>query len=102
MTRDDLVGLILMRIEKRNLRRKDLSQRNVDIILKTFLDTVQEVTLERGERIELRGFGVFSPKQVVGGEKRNPKTGEIFVKKPSRKLHFKATGRSRVGEQERH
>ena len=33
-------------------------------------------TLKRGERIELRGFGVFSTKIQKSRISRNPKTGE--------------------------
>ena len=46
-------------------------------------------TLKRGERVELRGFGVFSTNTQKARISRNPKTGEK-VNTPKKKIiHFK-------------
>mgnify|MGYP000963460265 CR=1 FL=1 len=46
-------------------------------------------TLKRGERVELRGFGVFSTNTQKARISRNPKTGEK-VNTPEKKIiHFK-------------
>ena len=48
-----------------------------------------KITLRRGERVELRGFGVFSTNSQKARISRNPKTGEK-VHTPSKKtIHFK-------------
>ena len=46
-------------------------------------------TLKRGDRVELRGFGVFSTNTQKARISRNPKTGEK-VNTPEKKIiHFK-------------
>ena len=53
-----------------NFLKKDLEK-----ISNTILKEIKE-TLKRGERVELRGFGVFSTKIQKARISRNPKTGE--------------------------
>ena len=53
-----------------NFLKKDL-ERLIDIILEDIKNT-----LKRGERVELRGFGIFSSKIQKSRISRNPKTGE--------------------------
>ena len=53
-----------------NFLKKDL-EKFVDIILKEIKNT-----LKKGERVELRGFGIFSTKIQKPRISRNPKTGE--------------------------
>ena len=66
-----------------NFLKKDL-EKFTDIILKEIKNT-----LKRGERVELRGFGIFSSKTQKARISRNPKTGEK-VNTPTRKtIHFK-------------
>jgi len=51
-----------------------------DYIFNTILDTIKK-SLEKGDRIEIRGFGNFIVKHLAGKEARNPKTNEkIWVK----------------------
>ena len=46
--------------------------------------------LERGNRIELRGFGVFSVKPRKTGIGRNPRTGDVVKLPPGKKtVRFK-------------
>ena len=45
--------------------------------------------LERGERIELRGFGVFNVKPRKTGIGRNPRTGAEVTIRPGRAVRFK-------------
>ena len=66
-----------------NFLKRDL-EKFINIILKEIKNT-----LKRGERVELRGFGVFSSKIQKARISRNPKTGEK-VSTPSKKtIHFK-------------
>ena len=53
-----------------NFLKKDL-EKFINIILKEI-----KQTLKRNERVELRGFGVFSSNVQKARISRNPKTGE--------------------------
>tara|TARA_Y100000816_G_scaffold221914_1_gene166902 strand:+ start:1542 stop:1835 length:294 start_codon:yes stop_codon:yes gene_type:complete len=66
-----------------NFLKKDLEKFS-NIILKE----IQE-TLKRGERVELRGFGVFSTKIQKARISRNPKTGEKVNTPEKKTIHFK-------------
>lgn len=73
-----------------------LAARHPALALKTVEDSVKEIleqmmhTLEKGERIEVRGFGSFSLHYRQSRTGRNPKTGES-VKLTSKYVpHFKA------------
>tara|TARA_A100000164_G_scaffold357344_1_gene367849 strand:+ start:1502 stop:1795 length:294 start_codon:yes stop_codon:yes gene_type:complete len=66
-----------------NFLKRDL-EKFTNIVLKEIKDT-----LNRNERVELRGFGIFSTKTQKARISRNPKTGEK-VNTPSKKtIHFK-------------
>ena len=45
--------------------------------------------LRRGERVELRGFGVFSTNMQKARISRNPKTGEKVNTPEKKTIHFK-------------
>lgn len=47
------------------------------------------LALEKGERIEVRGFGSFSIKHMKARQARNPKTGETVQAQPRVAVHFK-------------
>mgnify|MGYP001271154376 CR=1 FL=1 len=66
-----------------NFLKKDL-QRFSEIILKEIKET-----LKRGERVELRGFGIFSTSTQKARISRNPKTGEKVNTPKKRTIHFK-------------
>jgi len=66
-----------------NFLKKDL-EKFTDIILKEI-----KKTLRRGERVELRGFGVFSTKTQKARISRNPKTGEKVNTPEKKTIHFK-------------
>jgi len=53
-----------------NFLKKDL-EKFTNLILKEI-----KQTLKRGERVELRGFGVFSTNIQKASIRRNPRTGE--------------------------
>lgn len=46
-------------------------------------------SLARGDRIELRGFGVFEVRARKRGVGRNPRTGEVVPIPPGRTTRFK-------------
>ena len=66
-----------------NFLKKDLEKFS-DIILKEI-----KGTLKKGERVELRGFGVFSSKIQKARISRNPKTGEKVNTPEKKTIHFK-------------
>ena len=66
-----------------NFLKKDLDK-FTDIILKEI-----KRTLKRGERVELRGFGIFSTNKQKARISRNPKTGEKVNTPEKKTIHFK-------------
>ena len=66
-----------------NFLRKDLDK-FTNIILSEIKNT-----LKRGERVELRGFGVFSTNIQKSRISRNPKTGEKVNTPEKKTIHFK-------------
>ena len=66
-----------------NFLKKDL-EKFTNIILKEI-----KLTLKRGERVELRGFGVFSTRIQKARISRNPKTGEKVNTPKKKTIHFK-------------
>ncbi|MDA7831865.1 integration host factor subunit beta [Candidatus Pelagibacter sp.] len=66
-----------------NFLKKDL-ERFIDIIL-----TEIKQALKRGDRVELRGFGMFSTNVQKARISRNPKTGEKVNTPEKKTIHFK-------------
>tara|TARA_B100001063_G_scaffold225217_1_gene233854 strand:+ start:289 stop:579 length:291 start_codon:yes stop_codon:yes gene_type:complete len=66
-----------------NFLKKDI-EKFTSIILKEI-----KKTLRRGERVELRGFGVFSTNIQKARISRNPKTGEKVHTLEKKTIHFK-------------
>ena len=64
-------------------KKKDL-EKIIDIVLSEI-----KQTLKRGERVELRGFGVFSSNIQKARISRNPKTGEKVHTPEKKTIHFK-------------
>jgi DNA-binding protein HU-beta len=50
---------------------------------------VMRLSMQRGDRIELRGFGVFQVKPRKRGIGRNPRTGKEVRIPPGRTIRFK-------------
>ena len=66
-----------------NFLQKDLSK-FTDIILSEI-----KQALKRGDRVELRGFGIFSTNTQKARISRNPKTGEKVNTPEKKTIHFK-------------
>ena len=66
-----------------NFLKKDL-EKFVNIVL----DEIKKA-LKRGERVELRGFGIFSTNIQKTMISRNPKTGEKVNTPEKKTIHFK-------------
>ena len=70
-------------------KRVGLQQQPVKRVIEEFLIELREA-LARGERVELRNFGVFKTKIVKAKTGRNPQTGESIFLPAKRKATFKA------------
>ncbi len=66
-----------------NFLKKDL-EKFTNIILSEI-----QRTLKRGERVELRGFGIFYSKVQRARISRNPKTNEKVNTPEKKTIHFK-------------
>ena len=66
-----------------NFLKKDL-----DKFTNIILDEIKN-TLKRGERVELRGFGIFSIHIQKSRISRNPKTGDKVNTPEKKTIHFK-------------
>jgi len=62
--------LITSMAEKSKLTKKD-----AEAALKSFIDSVEE-TLEKGEKVQLVGFGTFETRKRAARVGRNPRTKE--------------------------
>ena len=66
-----------------NFLNKDL-----DKLISIILNEIKN-TLKRGERVELRGFGVLSTRIQKESIRRNPKTGQKIMVKQKKIIHWK-------------
>lgn len=84
MTKSQLIDAIAARAPR-------VPRREVESIVNAVFDAMNEA-LQRGERIEIRGFGSFGVKTRPARQGRNPKTGEQ-VKVPLRRTPFFTVGK---------
>jgi integration host factor subunit beta len=78
-------------IERIAARNPHLYQRDVETIVNAILDTIT-AALARGDRVELRGFGVFTTKNRKARTGQGPRTGAEVAVSPKVVPAFK-TGR---------
>ena len=71
-------------------RVSDLTKKHSELIVDTVFQSIIDA-LNRGEKIELRGFGSFRLRQREPRKGRNPKTGEEVPISPRRVMTFKAS-----------
>ena len=81
MNRTELVAAMA---EKTQLSKKD-----ADLALKAFIDVVSE-EMQKGEKVQLVGFGTFEVSERAAREGRNPQTGETMTIAASKSPKFKA------------
>ena len=75
-------------IERLADRARHIPSKEVEVAIKEILEQMAQ-TLQRGERIEIRGFGSFSLHFRAPREGRNPKTGETVKLDGKYVPHFK-------------
>ena len=64
----------------------ELPQKEAAVIVECILDSMVKA-IERGDKIEIRGFGTFRTRQRQGRIGRNPKTG-ARVDVPAKRIPF--------------
>ncbi len=80
MIKADLVNRLA---EEMNISKQE-AETGVNLFFKAIKDAIQ-----RGEEIELRGFGSFRFRQRDARSGRNPRTGEPVQVPPKKVLYFK-------------
>ena len=75
-------------IESIAARQEQLSAKDVELAIKTMIDSMAQV-LATGGRIEIRGFGSFSLHYRAPRVGRNPKTGDAVKLTGKYVPHFK-------------
>jgi integration host factor subunit beta len=66
----------------------NLTKGRAELVINTIFDAMVEA-LQRGEGIEIRGFGSFTVRQYKSYEGRNPRTGDTVHVSPKRLPFFK-------------
>ncbi len=85
MTRSVLVDKVAEKVASEGL---GLTHKQTEIVIETVFDSIKEA-LQKGDKIEIRGFGNFRLKMRNSRKARNPKTGESVDVPSKRVLHFK-------------
>ncbi len=75
-------------IVSRVAQKMGITKVKAEVAVDSFLNTLRQA-LRRGERIELRGFGVFVVKPRKSGIGRNPRTGAEVPIPPGKTVRFK-------------
>ena len=70
------------------VNRTGSTRTKAEIAVETVFGAMKKA-LERGDRIELRGFGVFTVKPRKTGIGRNPRTGAQVTIPPGKAVRFK-------------
>ena len=85
MTKGDLIEELA--VDKSN----QLNLKRAEIVVNTIFDVMSEA-LQRGDRVEIRGFGSFEVRNYGSYTGRNPKTNEK-VEVAAKKAPFFKTGK---------
>ena len=83
MTKHELIGRVTDIIS--GMKRDD-----ADAVVNTIFDALSHALTERGDRVEIRGFGSFRVSERKAREGRNPKTGEVIQIPAKRVVQFRA------------
>lgn len=78
-------------VERISMQNPHLYSRDVEKIVNAILNEITDA-LARGNRVELRDFGVFSVKDRLARTGRNPRTG-AHISVPQKSMPFFKTGK---------
>ena len=79
--------MIKLDIVNEVVNRTGITKTKAAQAVETVFESMKRV-LERGNRIELRGFGVFNVKPRKTGIGRNPRTGDVVNILPGKAVRF--------------
>ncbi|MBI4824517.1 MAG: integration host factor subunit beta [Nitrospirae bacterium] len=77
-----------MLIEKVSEKAGGLTIKQTEIVIDTVFESIKSA-LQRGEKVEIRGFGNFRLKEMKPRKARNPKTGETVEVPQKKAIRFK-------------
>ena len=80
--------MIKVDIVNQVIRQTGVNKAKAEVAVETIFEAMKQA-LQRGERIELRGFGVFTVRPRKTGIGRNPRTGEEVAIPPGKAVRFK-------------
>jgi DNA-binding protein HU-beta len=80
--------MIKLDIIMKVVERTGVTKSKADMAVEAVFESMKQA-MARGERIELRGFGVFSVRPRKTGIGRNPKTGAQVDIPPGKSVRFK-------------
>ena len=80
--------MIKQDIVNRVAERMDVTKVKAEMVVESVFNSLKNA-LRRGDRIELRGFGVFIVKSRKSGVGRNPRTGEEVAIPLGNTIRFK-------------
>lgn len=72
----------------KNIQSHNLTPTQAETALEAVLSELS-AAFKAGTKVELRGFGTFTPKVRLGGKKRNPRTGEAVYTQDALVVRFK-------------
>ena len=70
-------------------KQAELSKKDAGLAVEAVFDAISEA-LEKGDKVQLIGFGTFDVSERVAREGRNPRTGETMKIAASKAPRFKA------------
>src|SRR3954465_3141199 len=82
------VSMIKVDIVNEVSKIADITKVKAEVAVDAVFEAMR-ISMQRGERIELRGFGVFQVKPRKRGIGRNPRTGKEVRIPPGRTIRFK-------------
>ena len=83
MVRSELIAALAQ-------KHAHLEPGDIELLVRLVFESMTE-SLAAGQRIELRGFGSFYPKQYNSRQARNPGTGQAVNLGPRRSVRFKTS-----------
>src|SRR5438045_9113198 len=88
MTKQTTLTLTKADLMQEGLNMNELTRKESETIVETIFDSII-AALQKGEKIEIRGFGSFRTRERRGRVGRNPKTGEKVEVRAKKIPYFK-------------
>jgi DNA-binding protein HU-beta len=82
------ISVIKLDIVNEVVNRTGITKTRAEVAVDTVFNAMRKA-LAAGDRIELRGFGVFNVKPRKTGIGRNPRTGDVVNIPPGKAVRFK-------------